>query len=78
MKNIPRMLPDGMTGRDRKEERAGPADLPASSEGGEYFEHDMFNTFNMGTGLCIAVASDKADGAPRSERGGRKRPFCSG
>ena len=21
----------------------------------------MFNTFNMGTGLCIAVSSDKAD-----------------
>ena len=28
-------------------------------------ERDMFNTFNMGTGLCLAVASDKADEAVR-------------
>lgn len=28
-------------------------------------EHDMFNTFNMGAGLCIVVASDKADEAVR-------------
>ncbi len=28
-------------------------------------ERDMFNTFNMGAGLCIAVASDKADEAVR-------------
>jgi phosphoribosylformylglycinamidine cyclo-ligase len=28
-------------------------------------ERDMFNTFNMGTGLCIAVDSDKADEAVR-------------
>jgi len=28
-------------------------------------EHDMFNTFNMGVGLCIAVAPDKADEAVR-------------
>ena len=28
-------------------------------------EHDMFNTFNMGTGLVIAVAPDKADEAVR-------------
>lgn len=27
--------------------------------------HDMFNTFNMGAGLCIAVAPDKADEAVR-------------
>ncbi|MFY9198042.1 MAG: phosphoribosylformylglycinamidine cyclo-ligase [Acutalibacteraceae bacterium] len=28
-------------------------------------ERDMFNTFNMGAGLCIAVAPDKADEAVR-------------
>ncbi len=28
-------------------------------------ERDMFNTFNMGTGLVIAVDSDKADEAVR-------------
>ena len=28
-------------------------------------EHDMYNTFNMGVGLCVAVAADQADEAVR-------------
>lgn len=32
---------------------------------GKYPERDMFNTFNMGTGLVIAVDNDKADEAVR-------------
>lgn len=32
---------------------------------GNISEHDMYNTFNMGTGLMLAVDSDKADEAVR-------------
>ena len=28
-------------------------------------EHDMFNTFNMGIGMCMAVPAEKADEAMR-------------
>ena len=30
---------------------------------GNISEHDMFNTFNMGVGMCIIVAPDDADRA---------------
>ena len=59
--NIPRMLPEGMKAVI---ERSAVPVLPIFNlikRMGDIPEHDMFNTFNMGTGLCIAVSSDKAD-----------------
>ena len=59
--NIPRMLPV-----DKKAviEKSRVPVLPifeVLQRVGKIPEHDMFNTFNMGTGLCIAVAADQAD-----------------
>lgn len=60
--NIPRMLPNGVYAQIQKS--ALPR-LPIFSliqkEG--IPERDMFNTFNMGLGLCIAVAADRAQEA---------------
>ncbi|MDD3832362.1 MAG: phosphoribosylformylglycinamidine cyclo-ligase [Oscillospiraceae bacterium] len=63
--NIPRMLPDGLKAIiDRKAVPVLPI-FKLIESAGNIPERDMFNTFNMGTGLCIAVAADKADEAVR-------------
>lgn len=62
--NIPRMLPDGLRAVIEKEKvPVRPIFKVIQSEG--ISEHDMYNTFNMGVGLCIAVAADQADKALR-------------
>lgn len=58
--NIPRMLRPGLTA---KIEKAALPALPIFSmiqKAGDISEHDMFNTFNMGVGLCMAVSPDSA------------------
>lgn len=61
--NIPRMLPQGCKAVIHK----GTFDvLPIFdliAKTGKIPEHDMFNTYNMGVGMCIAVDADKADAA---------------
>lgn len=62
--NIPRMLPDGLRAAIEK------AKVPVRPifkviQGEGISEHDMYNTFNMGVGLCVAVAADQADEAVR-------------
>ena len=57
--NIPRMMTDGLTA---KIEKAAVPVLPVfevMSKTGNIPERDMFNTFNMGVGMCVAV--DKND-----------------
>lgn len=62
--NIPRMLNDNVKAViEKKNVPVLPIFDLIQSEG--VSEHDMFNTFNMGIGLCVAVASDKADEAVR-------------
>lgn len=61
--NIPRMLKDGMSAQIVKS--AVPI-LPIFNiiqREGNISEHDMFNTFNMGVGMVIAVGKDDADKA---------------
>ena len=63
--NIPRMLPDGLTAVIEK--KAVPV-LPIFDliqKTGAIPERDMFNTFNMGVGLCLALPAGKADEAVR-------------
>lgn len=61
--NIPRMLKSGHTA---KIEKAALPALPIFSllqkEGG-IPEHDMYNTFNMGMGMCMAVSKETAQQA---------------
>ncbi|MEG6571522.1 phosphoribosylformylglycinamidine cyclo-ligase [[Clostridium] cellulosi] len=61
--NIPRMLPQGLEAVINK----GSFDVPPIFElikrTGNIPERDMFNTFNMGIGMCIAVDADDADAA---------------
>lgn len=59
--NIPRMLPDGIQAVIEKRQVPKLPIFDLIQKTGNISEHDMFNTFNMGTGLCIAVSGDKAD-----------------
>ena len=63
--NIPRALPEGLSAKiEKKNVRVLPIfDLIAKE--GNVPEHDMFNTYNMGVGMCCILPSDKADEAIR-------------
>ena len=62
--NIPRMLPEHLRAAVEKAKvPVRPIFKVIQSEG--VSEHDMYNTFNMGIGLCVAVAAEQADEAVR-------------
>lgn len=63
--NIPRMLSEGLQATIEKKNVPVLPIFHLIQNTGNIPERDMFNTFNMGIGLCVAVASDKADEAVR-------------
>lgn len=63
--NVPRMLNDGFTAVIEKDKCFKKPIFDLIAKEGNIPERDMYNTFNMGTGLIIAVDSDKADEAVR-------------
>lgn len=63
--NVPRMLNDNTLAVIEKGKCFHLPIFDLIQRTGNIPEHDMYNTFNMGTGLVIAVDSDKADEAVR-------------
>jgi len=63
--NVPRMLNDDTLAVIKKDKCFKKPIFDLIQKEGNISEHDMYNTFNMGTGLVIAVDSDKADEAVR-------------
>lgn len=63
--NVPRMLNDGFTAVIEKDKCFKLPIFDLIQQEGSIPERDMYNTFNMGTGLVIAVDADKADEAVR-------------
>lgn len=61
--NVPRMLKEGFTAYIEKDKCFKKPIFDLIQKTGGIPERDMYNTFNMGTGLVIAVDSDKADEA---------------
>lgn len=61
--NIPRALPDGVCAVIDKASVKTPPVFKLLQEKGNISEHDMFNTFNMGVGLCICVDEKDAQKA---------------
>jgi phosphoribosylformylglycinamidine cyclo-ligase len=57
--NIPRMLSDGLSAKIKKENIPVLPIFDVIQRVGNIPEHDMYNTFNMGVGMVVAV--DKAD-----------------
>ena len=58
--NVPRMLPEGVTACINKSSIPMPPIFTLIAERGNIPERDMYNTFNMGVGLIMAVAKEDA------------------
>ncbi|MGN1014343.1 MAG: phosphoribosylformylglycinamidine cyclo-ligase [Butyricicoccus sp.] len=61
--NIPRMLPDDITAVVEKDALPVPEVFKLIQKTGDIPERDMYNTFNMGAGLVVAVDKDDAEKA---------------
>lgn len=58
--NIPRALPDGMSAKIYKDELEIPGIFKLLMKEGNIPERDMFNTYNMGTGMTVVVPKENA------------------
>lgn len=76
--NIPRMLGQGQKAIIEKKNVPVLPVFSYMQKIGNVPEHDMFNTFNMGMGLCIAVAAEQADEAVRILRAAGENAFIAG
>ena len=63
--NVPRMLNNDTLAVIEKDKCFKLPIFDLIQKTGNIPEHDMYNTFNMGTGLMLAIDSDKADEAVR-------------
>ena len=63
--NIPRALPKGFGVRITKTDIRTPEVFDKIAKAGNIPERDMFNTFNMGVGMCLTVSPEDADRAVR-------------
>ncbi|MGI6201364.1 MAG: phosphoribosylformylglycinamidine cyclo-ligase [Christensenellales bacterium] len=61
IENIPRMLPEGLMAKIDLNAWEVPPIFRLMQRLGEIPERSIFNTFNMGIGMVLAVAADKAD-----------------
>lgn len=58
--NIPRALPEGMSAKIYKDELEIPGIFKLLMKEGNIPERDMFNTYNMGTGMTVVVPKEDA------------------
>ena len=59
--NVPRMLPDSICARIEKNSYPVPPIFALLQKTGEIEEHMMYNTFNMGIGMVLAVREEDAE-----------------
>ena len=60
IENIPRIIPKGLAVKINRDEYVVPSLFKALQEIAEISDEKMYNTFNMGTGMVLAVESDIA------------------
>ena len=63
--NVPRMLPEGIRAYLNRSSYEVPAVFSLLQRTGGLEEETMYNTYNMGIGMVLAVAADQADEAIR-------------
>ena len=61
--NVPRSIPEGLCARIEKAAIKTPPVFDILAREGGIPERDMYNTFNMGVGMCAVVAKEDADAA---------------
>ena len=74
MDNIPRVLPKKCDVADPQRVVGRAADLSTARARGGVEEAELYQVFNMGIGMTVIVAADKADAALRFIRARRSKP----
>ncbi len=76
--NIPRMLPDGIRAVVKKDSYEVPAIFRLLQKKGGIEEHMMYNTFNMGLGMVLAVDPGDAEKVCEAIRSAGETPYVVG
>lgn len=76
--NVPRMLKDGVRAVIRKDSYPIPPIFTLMAAKGEIEEHMMYNTYNMGIGMIVAVDSADVDKTMEAMRAAGETPYVIG
>lgn len=76
--NIPRMLTNGFTAKIEKSLLPTLPIFGLMQQQGNISERDMYNTFNMGIGMCMVVAAEQADDAVNALKASGEQAFIIG
>lgn len=76
--NIPRMLPEGIQAVIDKNSYEVPAIFKMLAKKGEISEEMMYNTYNMGIGMVLAVDPSEADKAMEALKAAGETPYMLG
>ncbi len=76
--NIPRMLPDGIRAIVKKSSYKVPALFHLLQNEGNVEESMMYNTFNMGIGMVLAVAPEDANDVLAAAKAAGETPYIIG
>ncbi len=76
--NIPRMLPEGVNAQVNKDSYQVPAIFRLLQEKGDIAEQMMYNTYNMGIGMLLAVDAADAEKAVKAIEAAGERAWIAG
>ena len=76
--NIPRMLPEGARAVVKKDSYEVPAIFKLMQKKGDITEEMMYNTFNMGLGMVIAVNTEDVDAVVKAIESAGDKAFVVG
>lgn len=76
--NIPRMLPEGVRAVVKKDSYEVPAIFKKLQKDGNIAEEMMYNTYNMGIGMIVAVNKEDADKAMEAIAAAGETPYIVG
>ncbi|MEI3239776.1 MAG: phosphoribosylformylglycinamidine cyclo-ligase [Lachnospiraceae bacterium] len=76
--NVPRMLPEGIRAEIRKDSYPIPPIFTMLQENGKIEDHMMYNTFNMGIGMVVAVAPEDVDAAVAAAKAAGEQVYVIG
>lgn len=76
--NIPRMLPDGVVAKIKKDSYEVPAIFKLLAKTGDIEEQMMYNTYNMGIGMLLAVDENDVDATMKAIEAAGEKCFVVG
>ncbi|MBR1523555.1 MAG: phosphoribosylformylglycinamidine cyclo-ligase [Lachnospiraceae bacterium] len=76
--NIPRMLPEGLSAKVEKASYPVPPVFTLMQSEGKIAEHMMYNTYNMGLGMVLAVDPADADSAVKAIESAGEKAYIVG